>query len=188
MLPRALGGAGRAGENASNIAGRVTSHQLKTSPLSSRFMNQFLGSGFMAYGLTHGDSAQDVAGYTLPMLAASLAYSPTREVGMAVGKLGRVVHTGFGNTLGKVIGRTGGTLAALTAATTAYVGSQMFDSNNFVKESAAKVERGMYMSKSGSSNGTMTHRQKMLNKLSKSGLNDRGALLGNESAILRGVL
>ena len=38
------------------------------------------------------------------------------------------------------------------------------------------------------SRDTLTHRQKMIQKLAKSGLNDRGQLLGNEASIIRGVL
>lgn len=185
MLPRALGGAGRAGENLSNIGGRLTTHQLKNSPAQSRFFNQFLGSGFMYYGLLHGDSAQDIAGYTLPFAAATLAYSPVREAGMFVGKLAGLGTRGFGGGLGKVLGRGAGGIAALAAAGAAYGVSQAFDSNNFLKEAAAKINKGSYISKSGQNDNTMTHRQKMLNKLSKSGLNDRGALLGNEAMLLR---
>lgn len=180
-----LNGSGRAGENLSNIGGRLTTHQLKNSPVQSRFFNQFLGSGFMYYGLLHGDSAQDIAGYTMPFAAASLVYSPVREVGMAVGKLGRVAGAGFGNGLGKVLGRGAGGIAALAAAGTAYASSQAFGSNNFLKNAAAKINKGGYISSSGQTDNTMTHRQKMLNKLSKSGLNDRGALLGNEAMLLR---
>lgn len=188
MLPRAWGGAGRAGENLSNIGGRLTTHQLKNSPVQSRFFNQFLGSGFMYYGLLHGDSAQDIAGYTLPFAAATLAYSPVREAGMFVGKSIGLGTRGFGGGLGKVLGRGAGGIAALAAAGAAYAVSQAFDSNNFLKNAAAKINKGSYISKSGQNDNTMTHRQKMLNKLSKSGLNDRGALLGNEAGILRGIL
>lgn len=184
-FPRPLGFSGRAGENLSNIGGRLTTHQLKNSPVQSRFFNQFLGSGFMYYGLLHGDSAQDIAGYTMPFAAASLVYSPVREVGMAVGKLAGLGTRGFGGGLGKVLGRGAGGIAALAAAGAAYGVSQAFDSNNFLKNAAAKVDRGIYISSSGQTENTMTHRQKMLNKLSKSGLNDRGALLGNEAMLLR---
>lgn len=184
-FPRPLGFSGRAGENLSNIGGRLTTHQLKNSPVQSRFFNQFLGSGFMYYGLLHGDSAQDIAGYTLPFAAATLAYSPVREAGMAVGKLAGLGTRGFGGGLGKLLGRGGGGIAALAASGTAYAVSQAFDSNNFLKNAAAKINRGGYISSSGQNDNTMTHRQKMLNKLSKSGLNDRGALLGNEAMLLR---
>jgi hypothetical protein len=124
----------------------------------------------------------------MPFAAATLAYSPVRELGMAIGKTVGLGTKGFGGGLGKVLGRGAGGIAALAAGGTAYAVSQAFDSNNFLKNAAAKINRGGYISSSGQTDNTMTHRQKMLNKLSKSGLNDRGALLGNEAGILRGIL
>lgn len=175
----------RAQENAYNTMGMITKHQLKTSPLTSRFMTQVLGGGFVAYGALHGDSISDVAGYTLPFGAAAIVYAPFKELGHATGKL---LPTSFGRGLGKVLGYGAGLTAAAIFGGAAYGATQMFNNNNIIQETAAKINRGGYISRSGETRNTLTHRQKMLNKLSKSGLNDRGALLGNEAAIIRGVL
>ena len=60
--------------------------------------------------------------------------------------------------------------------------------NNFIQQTAMKLNRDLMTSSGLETNNTLTSRQRALSKLSRAGLNDRGQMLSNEAMILKGLL
>jgi len=65
---------------------------------------------------------------------------------------------------------------------------QSTDSNSMINQLAEDMTFAAFRSDLDQTQGTLTHRQKTLSKISKSGLNDRGTLMGNEAQIMAGIL
>ena len=79
------------------------------------------------------------------------------------------------------------TTALVDAGTSILAGAASMD--NSVNRLKSKVYRGDYTASTDvNTNQLQTSRQRTLNKLSKSGLNDRATLLGNEAMVLKGLL
>ena len=90
----------------------------------------------------------------------------------------------LGHTVLSGIGTAALTYAAVSSISD--IPGQLMDSNSMTRRAA----RNFIPTTTGSrvdNEETMTHRQRALIKLSKSGLNDRSMLMGNEAAILAGV-
>lgn len=169
-------------ENFLNSIGMLTSRQKRVGG----FMNKFVGvgaSGFMAYSLMSGDKIEDVASMSLSGFGLLAGFRPAKEVGHGIAKAfgaGRAGSYGVGLLTGGVVGAAVGlTLGALPYAA---------NGNNAVQRFAGSVNKPTLFNDVQVSRDSLTQRQKMIQKLAKSGLNDRGQLLGNEAAIIRGVL
>lgn len=169
-------------ENFLNSIGMLTSRQKKIGG----FMNKFVGisaSGFMAYSLMSGDKIEDVASMSLSGFGLLAGFRPAKEVGHGIAKAlgaGRAGSYGVGLLAGGVVGAAAGlTLGALPYAATG---------NNAVQKFAGSVNKASLFNDVQISRDSLTQRQKMIQKLAKSGLNDRGQLLGSEAMIIRGIL
>ena len=161
-------------------SGVITKHQMKAGRIS-RFMTAGAGV-FTAYSLLEDGpetAATNIAGFT----AGSYGYRVGKELGHA--GLKSVGIRGMASVAGGIAaGLTGFAAGATIAAGIISIGN----SDNFIKTIDSQTGKPNLINEVAHSRGTLTQRQKMLNKLSKSGLNDRGQLLGNEALIIRGVL
>lgn len=90
-----------------------------------------------------------------------------------------------------------GTVAGLAAGLTAAVGvdtvAELARSSASQDNSILNLKRSLYKADdmadtSIQTNQLMTARQRTLNKLSKSSLNDRANLMGNEAMVLKGII
>ena len=90
-----------------------------------------------------------------------------------------------------------GTVAGLAAGLTAAVGvdtvAELARSSASQDNSILNLKRSLYKADDMSdtsiqTNQLMTARQRTLNKLSKSSLNDRANLMGNEAMVLKGII
>lgn len=175
--------AGVAGENVLNSLGFVTKNQ-KASMLNRALIP--LGGAYMAISSTLDGHPEDywatAAGFTAGLGAAR----PMAEIGHGVGKLlrmgglSRILGYGLGGTAALAIG--GAAYFAVSAV------GQSMNANNFVQDAALTIGKGLMNTRGLQTNNTMTARQRALGKLARSGLNDRGSLLGNEAMVMRGML
>lgn len=90
---------------------------------------------------------------------------------------------------GLAVGPTLGFVAGLTAASLVGMGiSSSVSNDSSIRKFANSINKIEIYSPQIDNRQTLTARQQALNKLSKSGLNDRALLLGNEAAALRGLI
>jgi hypothetical protein len=169
-------------ENFLNSVGLLTKHQRQTGGFANRAIG--LGSaGFMAHTLLTGGRLEDVASLSLSGFGFLAGFRPAKEVGQGVAKMfgaGRALSYGTGILAGGVVGAALG----ITAGAVPY----MADNNNAVQKFGSSINKASLFNDVKASRDTLTHRQKMIQKLAKSGLNDRGQLLGSEAMIIRGIL
>lgn len=193
-----------------NAMGLVTKNQIDLVKINPTTMN-VLGTAMMpvlgAYSLydtlSEGGSTSDFFNEFVVSAAAmqwgfrqgkAISYTGTKGAFGIAGRLtggkygaGRLAGgisaiSGFGS--GILLGAAAGMVAQKIGDFVATGG----DNTNWAKQVA-----GAMMSREGQTEGyssgeSMTLRQRTLAKLSKSGLNDRGTILGNEASILRGMM
>lgn len=172
-VPKFMGGSGRIGENLLNSVGKLTAHQKATSPFMSRLTVQGLPAAFALYGMANGDDLQDTLAFAVAPGLGMAAYGTAAEIGFAASKAVPLV----GRWAAPVLGRAIGGIAAIGVAAAGAAAALSTDNDTVIKRTAQKINKGSFMGSQMETRGTLTHRQKMLNKLAKSGLNDRGALM-----------
>ena len=104
------------------------------------------------------------------------------------GKMGKVVSAGK-----LITGTVAGLAAGLTAAVGVDTVTELARSSASQDNSILNLKRSLYKADdmadtSIQTNQLMTARQRTLNKLSKSSLNDRANLMGNEAMVLKGII
>ena len=104
------------------------------------------------------------------------------------GKMGKVVSAGK-----LITGTVAGLAAGLTAAVGVDTVAELARSSASQDNSILNLKRSLYKADdmadtSIQTNQLMTARQRTLNKLSKSSLNDRANLMGNEAMVLKGII
>lgn len=186
-------GSGMKRETLMNSIGLLTKHQkaeVKASGAGFFAKSQkwlIPGGALLALGANAADGgglADFVGGFIAPEIGARIGINVGKNLGFGVSKaLG-------GNLMaGGVIGGTIGTIGGLAiGAAVGYIGAESADSNNLINQQAYDMNNADFHASFDVNNNTLTHKQRAMNKLSKSALNDRGVLLGNEAAILAGVL
>lgn len=103
-----------------------------------------------------------------------------------VGKLGKAARLA-GATTGAVAGLAAG--AGMIAVSGIMEGVEsMTDSNGYYNKLASDLHHAGQYASNFQSQDTLTMRQQALAKMSKSGLNDRAMMLGNEALVLRGMI
>lgn len=169
-------------ENVLNSVGLLTSEQKRIGGLMNKVIGA-TGAGFIGYTMLTGGRMEDAASMSLSGVGFLAGLRPAKEVGHGIAKAfgaGRMGSYGAGLITGGVVGAAVGlTLGAIPYAA---------DNNNAVQKFASSVNKPTMFNEVSNSRDSLTQRQKMIQKLSKSGLNDRGQLLGNESLIIRGIL
>lgn len=203
-------------ENLANSVGIASSRQRAAGGFTGtagRMVMRTTTAGVFAAGAVDGSSPLESSGEMIGGAAALTGFGVGRELGLA--KMSGVASSGFTankyaglDSWGKIqrgigaisrftIKQVGG-LAAGLAGGLAYGGAayglvegfrQSMDSNNIVKQVAEKYTHSDFINKDLMQNqSTTTGRQRALSQLSKSALNNRGQLLGNEAAIIAGMM
>lgn len=171
-------------ESTMNMLGVNTAAQ---NNMASRSMKSKLGSminpalgAYMLYdAVKDGEAPWEFAGDTASMVLASRAYG----VGQAVTAMfngGNMARRVVGGVLG------GGVFAAGTIATMA--GSDLLKNESQIASFLKKTSTPELMASAAQNENTLTMRQRALQKMSNSAMNDRGQLLGSEAAVLRGSM
>ena len=172
-----LGSSGRMGENLLNTVGGLTKHQKVNSPFMSRLTVQGLPGAFALYGIANGEDLQDTLAYVVAPGLGMATYGVATELGFAASRFASPLTLGITGWTSPVLARAVGGIAAAGVDAAGMALAYSTDNDNFIKRTAQTINRASFMGSQTETRGTLTHRQKMLNKLAKSGLNDRGALL-----------
>lgn len=178
------------------MLGRVTTRDLlnfKANPNMWNRLTNVLPAGGNAVLLGAGMmEMQDPSELMTNWLAPAAAIYGGR-VGVALGGALTPAKTaanwGLLRGAGLAIGSTLGFVTGLTAASLVGMGiSSAMTNDSSVRKFANSLNKIEIYSPQIDNRQTLTARQQALNKLSKSGLNDRALLLGNEAAALRGLI
>ncbi len=186
----AVGGSGYKREALANSFGLLSKQQATQKGIMAAFQRKLVpGFGlFTAFDMASRN--QGISDYTTQALAltgASVGFRFSQNIGLAQGKIMRLKGwklSAFGGLRG-IIGGIGG--AALLGGA-AYVASEFTNSNNFINQAAGNLRSADFVSKFTETNLTTTNRQRALEKISKSALNNRGQILGNEASVLNGLI
>lgn len=111
------------------------------------------------------------------------------------GKSAKAFHVGKWGKAARLTGATTGAVTGLAAGAGMIAVSgimegveSMTDSNGYYNKLASDLHHAGQYASNFQSQDTLTMRQQALAKMSKSGLNDRAMMLGNEALVLRGVI
>lgn len=183
----AAGGTGYKRELWDNIRGIVTERQAQQKGFGA-FLNRAgikSGSVFMlatSFG-KGGGGVKDLASQTLGFGAASLGFRTAQN-------LGGVAFKGASRGAGiarNMIGGIGGLAAGIAIGGGVYMAMEAGqNSNNMISKMASEASSSDFRAKFTSNRNTLTARQRGLQQISKSALNNRGQLLGMEASVLNG--
>lgn len=168
-----------------------------------------LASGVALHGLSTGESSESIIATALGAGFAQHGWRVGTAFGAGIGgglaQVGRVVNSPIktltGNLPGsswfsqggKILGMaTGGILGAVTGyalAAGAVEGlADMASNDSSIRSFAKKAASREQFVSTPDTRQSLTARQASLQKLARSGLNDRSQLLGNEAAVLKGIM
>lgn len=145
--------------------------------------------GTVAYGMYDN---QDLGELTTNLLLPAVAL-PSARVGIAIGGMVTPAKTaknlGVIRGLGLAGGAVGGFVVGAAAVMAASGGIRDINSNtSSMRSMSKKIATSEIYVQDNNSRQSLTARQISLNKLARSGLNDRALLLSNEAASLKGIL
>ena len=170
-------------ENALNSIGMTTKYQ-KNSFLMKWMIP--LGAAYSAYSAIEEKDLPQIPAYVAATAIGMTAYRPVAELGHAVGK--SLGMGGGARLIGYGVGLPAGIAAAAIGYGAGYALGEVGSNQSFLQETQAKLSRGLIKSRNFETENTLTARQRAIGKLSRSGLNDRGQLLGQESLVMRGII
>ena len=139
--------------------------------------------GTMIYSMNQGDDPNEIASTFLGIGFAVHGWRGATALGGALtapNSLMRAVGMGVGGVLGAGTGYLVG--AGLVEGI-----SDAMSNDSHIRKFAKKASTKEQFVSSPDTHQSLTARQASLQKLARSGLNDRGQLLGNEAAILNGI-
>jgi len=135
------------------------------------------GGGIMEYGTD----------FVLPGMGILGGWSVGKNAGFGIGVMtgaGRKTLLGMGGALGGI-----GAAAGLVAAVAIGEGiKSLGDSNSEINQLGEHMKYSPFNTDVNETQNTLTHRRRILSKIAKSGMNDRGALLGSEAGIVAGII
>lgn len=131
-------------------------------------------------GMVGFHAGKSIAGAIGPGGAAKVAPGVSGALKMTGGKM-RIASQFAGGLIGGAVGT-----AAISALT--YGAKDLTSSESSIAKAARSYSKLSELASVEQNRGTLTMRQKALQQLSQSALNDRGSLLGNEAAILKNLL
>lgn len=131
-------------------------------------------------GMVGFHAGKSLAGAIGPGGAAKVAPGVSGALKMTGGKM-RIASQFAGGLIGGAVGT-----AAISALT--YGAKDLTSSESSIAKAARSYSKLSELSSVEQNRGTLTMRQKALQQLSQSALNDRGSLLGNEASILKNLL
>jgi hypothetical protein len=117
------------------------------------------------------------------------SYASKMVVGGLARGAGTAISSGVGTfAMGIAGGATGFLAAGALAAGVGEIINTAGDSDNAIKRNAEDARRADFITDIDVTSSTLTHRRQALDQLSKSSLNNRGQLFGNEASILSGIM
>jgi hypothetical protein len=187
----AFGGTGYKREALMNSFGLLSKQQKMQTGLGG--LGQRLTPLFMAasaaYDLVNGNGFGDTMTNGAGYFGANVGFRIGQSFGFGVAKAA-VMGTGRVAGVGalRVAGLIGGGLGAATIGGLAYGAAVALitasDSDNFIIRTADKIRYAELNTQFVQTDMSLTHRQRALEQISKSAMNNRGSLLGNEASIL----
>lgn len=123
--------------------------------------------------------APEIAGQVGWRLGANVGFAAAASVGAS---------TATKAAVGFAVGATGFVAAGAAAMGAGDLILSSADSDNIIKTLAEEKRKTDFRSSVTTSSDQLTHRRKAMQKLSRSNLNDRGQLMGNEAMIMRGMM
>ena len=187
LLPSRWGmqGSGAFGENVLNALGVTTRHQ-KNSWLARTLIPA--SAGYFAYDAVDTGDYAGFAGFAGAEIGFLTAFRPAKELGHAFAK-GALRMGGKSSWLfGAGLGLGVGVAAGIAVGGAAYGASLLGSNDNIIQKRAWDLNKPLFNTQGMQTQNTLSARQRALNKLSKSGMNDRGAMLGSEAMLMRGML
>lgn len=172
-------------ENVMNALGMTTRHQ-KNSWLARTLIPA--SAGYFAYDAVDTGDYAGFAGFAGAEIGFLTAFRPAKELGHALSKgvlrMGTKSSWLFGATAGLGVG----VAAGIAVGGAAYGASLLGSNDNIIQKTAWDLNKPLFNTQGMQTQNTLSARQRALNKLSKSGMNDRGSLLGSEAMLMRGML
>jgi len=187
-------GSGVGRENIMNSLGMLTKHQKAEAAATKGMMRNFasyavpLGAAYGMYETMSegGNIGTMMLDYGMVGAAAEKGW----HIGKHAGYAGSKMLGGSGRGLlisGVTSGVVGAGLGLLASSVLSTGIQEMTSSNSTVANLEYDMTSTLKPMDFEESNNTLTHKRRALSKLSKSALNDRGTLLGNEAGIIAGL-
>lgn len=198
-------GAGAAWENSLNSLGIVTAQQKRQwrngglLAKAGAAVGPVLGAATIFSTIADGGDMYETMTFNLAAAGGMAGFTAGNRLGGSFFKGAQTVkneYTGLNQLKGGKMRFAGGAVGGAIgfAAGAALVGGGMWAASDLTSNDSvlAKMARGYSKLASNAgieqNNRTLTMRQQALQQLSQSAINDRASLLGNEAAVLRGVL
>ena len=192
-------------ENSLNSLGIVTNQQrmqFKSSGMLGKagaLLGPGLGAATIFSTIADGGDMYETMTFNLAAAGGMAGFTAGSRLGGSLFQGAQMVkneHTGLNQLKGGKMRFAGGAVGGAIgfAAGAALVGGGMWAASDLTSNDSvlAKMAKGYsrLASNAGTeqNNRTLTMRQQALQQLSQSAINDRASLLGNEAAVLRGVL
>ena len=192
-------------ENSLNSLGIVTNQQrmqFKSSGMLGKagaLVGPGLGGAMIFSTIADGGDMYETMTFNLAAASGMAGFTAGSRLGGSLFQGAQIVkneHTGLNQLKGGKMRFAGGAIGGAVgfAAGAALVGGGMWAASDLISNDSvlAKMARGYSKLASNAgieqNNRTLTMRQQALQQLSQSAINDRASLLGNEAAVLRGVL
>lgn len=146
-------------------------------------------TGTLAFGMYDNQDMGELAtNFLLPAVAI-----PSARVGIALGGMITPAKTAKNFGVIRGLGLAGGAVGGFVAGAAAVIGvsagiRDVTSNTSSIRSMSKKIATSEVFVQDNNSRQSLTARQMSLNKLSRSGLNDRALLLSNEAAQLKGVL
>lgn len=192
-------------ENSLNSLGIVTNQQrmqFKSSGMLGKagaLLGPGLGAATIFSTIADGGDMYETMTFNLAAASGMAGFTAGSRLGGSLFQGAQMVkneHTGLNQLKGGKMRFAGGAVGGAIgfAAGAALVGGGMWAASDLTSNDSvlAKMARGYSKLASNAgieqNNRTLTMRQQALQQLSQSAINDRASLLGNEAAVLRGVL
>ncbi len=190
-------GSGAKREDFANTMGMLTKEQ-KSMVSKGGTLNKMLHAAIPAVTLAGlagtvadgGDGMDYVADIAAPEIGALAGWRTGKSLGYA-GATAAGMKTSTKFLTGVASGVAGGITGGAIAMGIADLVRSSADSNNYVKQLHDKTTSAdfkMDFAQNQSTISHLTHRRRTMDKISKSALNDRGQVMGNEAMILKGIM
>lgn len=146
-------------------------------------------TGTLAFGMYDNQDMGELAtNFLLPAVAI-----PSARVGIALGGMITPAKTAKNFGVIRGLGLAGGAVGGFVAGAAAVIGvsagiRDVTSNTSSIRSMSKKIATSEVFVQDNNSRQSLTARQMSLNKLSRSGLNDRALLLSNEAAQLKGLL
>jgi hypothetical protein len=191
-LPFSRGNLSVAGE-ALGFTSTLDKMRLKANPTIMNRLSASAAPAFAAatigYGMLSNQDSGEIVTNMLAPAAGVVGFRQGYSVGSMITPAKTSKNLGISRGLAQAGFGLGGFIAgaALVTATGA-IARDMSSNDSTLARMAKKVSTVEMYNKGTENRQTLTARQVALNKLSRSGLNDRALLLGNEAAALKGLI